>query len=943
MSRPAVVVAQTYLAQGFRMSGRLDFILRANADYIEEQYRRWLENTRSVSEDWALFFTGVELGERRPVPGGGQDSAYALVHAYREFGHLMARLDPLSGETPVSHPYLELASFGLGEGDLDNEVTAPFHGEFRGTLRQLIDALRETYCGTLGAEFMDLPDPVQREWLQRRMESTRNRPQLTDPARVVILRALLLADGFEQFLQARYTGQKRFSLEGSASLVPMFDTLVAGAAQVGVEQLTIGMPHRGRINFLANVMKKPLENIFSEFESAFAPPDIQGHDDVKYHLGYSSDHVAADGRRVHLSLTYNPSHLEFVNPVVLGAMRARQEMMADTLRERGIPVLIHGDAAFSGEGIVPETLALAQLPAYQTGGTIHIVINNQVGFTTSPQDARVTRYPSAIMRVVDAPVFHVNGDDPEACVHAMTLALEYRMRFKRDVCIDLVCYRKHGHNEMDDPTFTQPVMYRKIAGHIPAARQYAEHLVRAGVLDAVAVERIEKELDGAFRSAHRRASSEPIPPVRQEPRGTWRGLQWAGEDWSADTRATRETLEQVLHGVTKLPETFHPHRKIGQLVADRRRMFLEDRVDWSLGETLAYGTLLLEGRNVRLTGQDVGRGTFTHRHAALHDSENGSRWVPLQHLVPEQGRFEVVDSMLSETAVLGFEYGFSTADPHTLTVWEAQFGDFTNVAQVIVDQFIASGEAKWGRMSGLTLLLPHGYEGQGPEHSSGRLERFLELCADRNMQVCNLTTPAQLFHALRRQLHRTFRKPLIIMSPKSLLRHRLAVSPVAEFTGGAFQSVLDDAPVADRARVRRIVITTGKVHYTLREAREARGLNDLALVRLEQLYPFPTTELAQVFGSYPNAREVSWVQEEPANMGAWRALRHRFEAVVPAGHTLRFVARRSAASPATGFYATHQQQEAALIEAALGDGQTKATGTQGVSVAHAEIRREARS
>ena len=924
------------------MSGRVDFILRANADYIEDQHRRWLENPRSVPEDWALFFAGMDFGERRPVPAGATDSAYALVHAYREFGHLVARLDPLGGEQPTTHPFLDLFAFGLGESDLDREVAAPFHGEFRGTLRQLIDALRETYCSSIGAEFMDIPDALQREWLQARMESSRNRPLLSDAARVGILRSLLLADGFEQFLHARYTGQKRFSLEGGASLIPMFESLVNDAAAIGVEQLTIGMPHRGRINFLANIMKKPLDNIFSEFESAFAPPDVQGHDDVKYHLGYSSDHVSPDGRKVHLTLTYNPSHLEFVNPVVLGAMRARQEMMADKHRERGIPVLIHGDAAFSGEGIVPETLALAQLPAYQSGGTIHIVINNQVGFTTSPSDARVTRYPSAIMRVVDAPVLHVNGDDPEACVHAMTLALEYRMRFKRDVCIDLVCYRKHGHNEMDDPTFTQPVMYKRIAGHVPAARQYAEQLIRAGVLDVAGVERIEKELDSAFRAAHRRASSEPLTPVRHEPAGTWRGLSWAGDDWSADTRASRESVEQVLHGVTRLPEDFHPHRKIVQLSADRRRMVLEDRIDWSLGETLAYGTLLLEGRNVRLTGQDVGRGTFTHRHAALFDSEDGRRYVPLQHLVPEQGRFEIVDSMLSEAAVLGFEYGFSTADPHTLTIWEAQFGDFANVAQVIIDQFIAAGEAKWGRMSGITLLLPHGYEGQGPEHSSGRLERFLELCADRNLQVCNLTTPAQLFHALRRQLHRSFRKPLVIMSPKSLLRHRLAVSPLAEFTGGTLQPVLDDALVA-RAGVRRIRLTTGKLHYTLREAREARGLTDTALVRLEQLYPFPAAELAALFASYPNARDVGWVQEEPANMGAWRSIRHRLEAVVPAGHTLRFVARRSAASPATGFYATHQQQEAALIEAALGEGTVPQNGANGVSVAHAEIRREARS
>jgi len=916
------------------MSGRADFIQRANADYIEEQYRHWLENPRSVPEDWALFFAGVEFGERKAPSSGGPDSAFALVHAYREFGHLVARLDPLGLETAEAHPFLELSAFGLAEADLDREVQAPFHGDFKGTLRQLLNALRETYCGMLGAEFMDLPDAAAREWLQSRMEATRNRPQLPDAARVAVLRALLAADGFEQFLHARYTGQKRFSLEGAASLIPMFETLVTGAGALGVEQITIGMPHRGRLNFLANIMKKPLERIFSEFESNFAPADAQGTDDVKYHLGYSSHHVLTDGRRVHLALTYNPSHLEFVNPVVLGAIRARQEVMADRLRERGIPVLIHGDAAFSGEGIVPETLALAQLPAYESGGTIHVVLNNQVGFTTSPRAARATRYATAIMRVVDAPVLHVNGDDPEACVHAMTLALEYRMRFKRDVCIDVVCYRKHGHNEMDDPTFTQPVMYQRIAEHVPASRAYADRLVQAGVLDQAAVERTLKELDATFRAAHAKASREPVIPERRTLRGTWQGLTWAGDDWSADTRSPRETLEQVLHGVTQLPDDFHPHRKIAQLSADRRRMFLEDRVDWSLGEALAYGTLLLEGRNVRLSGQDTGRGTFTQRHAALYDHEDGRRWVPLQHLAPEQGRFEVIDTMLSEAAVLGFEYGFSTADPHTLTLWEAQFGDFANAAQVCIDQFIAAGESKWGRMSGLTLLLPHGYEGQGPEHSSARLERFLELCADRNLQVCNLTTPAQLFHALRRQLHRSFRKPLVIMSPKSLLRHKLAVSPVSEFTHGRFRPVLDDA-LADRARVRRIRLTTGKIHYTLREAREARGLTDTALVRVEQLYPFPAEELAEVFAAHPEAPDVCWVQEEPANMGAWRHIRHELEEILPPGHRLSFVARRSAASPATGFYATHQQQEEALVEEALGGGIRTGEEASGADVAHA--------
>jgi len=903
------------------MARPLDFVLRANADYIDEQYSRWQANPASVPEEWALFFAGVEVGAGRewggaPPPGRPEAGVRSLVHAFREFGHLVARLDPLgSGDT--RHPFLELTAFGLSDADLGREVTGePFLGEFGGTLGQLVEALRTTYCDTLAVEYMDLSDPAQREWLADRVERGLNRPRLSPGERVRILRALLAADGLEQFLHARYTGQKRFSLEGAASLIPMFEALTIEAGLLGVESLQMGMPHRGRLNFLANIMKKPLEAIFSEFEGSFLPEDVQGHGDVKYHLGYSSVMPLPNGRSIALSLCYNPSHLEFVNPVVLGSLRAKQQVAGDTARTRGVPVLIHGDAAFAGEGIVAETLALAQLPAYVTGGTIHVIVNNQVGFTTSPELSRPTRYPTAIARALDAPVFHVNGDDPEACVRAISLALAWRMRFQRDAFIDLVCYRRHGHNEMDDPTFTQPVMYRKIAAHVPAARRYAERLVAEGVIDPAALEKIEAEIDNGFRAAHRKATIEPTPPSHGTPGGLWRGLDWAGEDWGADTRVPRATLEQVLHGLTKLPEGFRPHRKIAQLAVDRRKMFLEDRVDWSLGESLAYGSLLLEGRNVRLTGQDSGRGTFTHRHAMLHDAEDGRPWAPLQHLATEQGRFEVVDTMLSEAAVLGFEYGYSTADPHTLVVWEAQFGDFTNVAQVIVDQFVASGEAKWGRMSGLTLYLPHGYEGQGPEHSSARLERFLELCADRNMQVCNLTTPAQLFHALRRQLHRRFRKPLVIMSPKSLLRHKLAVSPVAEFETGTFRPVIDDART-DPERVRRVLIVSGKFYYALLDARAASGRDDVAIVRLEQLYPFPGGEVKEALARYPALREVRWVQEEPANMGGWRAMRHRIDGVTPPGVDFRRLSRPSASSPATGYYGLHQQQEQQILAEAF--------------------------
>ncbi len=909
------------------MPQRLDFIQRANAAYIEQQYQRYRQDPTSVPEDWALFFAGFDLAEnpaRAPHSAQPSGGIFALVHAYREFGHLAASLDPL-GDSPQDHPLLDPAKYGLTASDLDRPLDAqPFRGVTgvggaqRGTLRELIAALRETYCGTLGVEYMDIPDPQRREWLAERIEAGHNRPTLSAAQRVRILEQLLTADAFEHFLHVKYVGQKRFSLEGAASLIPMLDTLLARAAALGVQQIVIGMPHRGRINVLANVMNKPLEMIFSEFESNFAPEDVQGHGDVKYHLGYSSTYEAKDGQPVHLDLNFNPSHLEFVNPVVLGSMRARQDLMRDLERDRGIPLLIHGDAAFSGEGIVPETLALAQLPAYQTGGTVHVIVNNQIGFTTSPSDARVSRYCTDIARVIEAPVFHANGDDPEACVHAVALALEYRMTFKRDAFVDLVCYRKYGHNELDDPTFTQPVMYAKIAAHEPASRRYAARLESEGVLDEVRLATLEASIQEKLTAAHARARQEP-PKNPDEPLGgAWNGLEWAGEDWDADTRVTREALERIVRASARIPEGFHPHSKVAKLYETRVQMVDNDRIDWGCGEALAIGSLLLEGRGVRLSGQDTGRGTFSHRHAVLHDTANGARHVPLQHLAPDQGTFQIIDTMLSEAAVLGFEYGYSTADPRPLAIWEAQFGDFANVAQVYIDQFLASAESKWRRMSGLTLLLPHGYEGQGPEHSSARMERFLELCANGNMQVINPTTPAQLFHALRRQVRRKFRKPLVVMSPKSLLRHRLVISARSEFTDGRFQTVIDDASAVEPQTVDRVLLVSGKFYFTLLEARAAhKGAAGVALVRFEQLYPFPNKELAAVLARYPQARDVRWVQEEPANMGAWRQLRDRIQAVLPEGATLTMVARKAAPTPATGYYKMHVEQERELIEKAF--------------------------
>ena len=903
------------------MGHRYDLILRSNASYIEEQHRRYLADPDSVSEDWAMFFAGFELAGRLPAgPAQGFPAAagvFGLVMAYREFGHLIARLDPL-GEPPEGHPLLDLANFNLSEADLDRPVDPrPFAGDFQGSLRELIAALRETYCGTVGVEYMGIPDKARRDWLEARMERGRNRPELTEADRRRIMEQLLVADAFEQFLHVKYVGQKRFSLEGGATLIPMLDELIEEAAARQVEQIVIGMPHRGRLNALVNVLGKPFEDVFREFESGYRPAEVQGLGDVKYHLGHSSQREARNGRGIHLNLVYNPSHLEFVNPVVLGSVRARQTLMGDRERGRAWSVLIHGDAAFAGEGIVAETLTLAGLPAYEVGGTLHIMVNNQVGFTTLPEEGRPTRYATDIARVLEAPVLHVNGDDPEAAVHAIRVAAAYRAEFKRDVFVDLICYRRYGHNELDDPTFTQPLMYRKIAAHTPASRAYAERLVEAGVLDRANLEATEADIARRLNAAHRRARTEQLANGETELGGAWHGLEWARDDWSACTAVSRGTLEQVIRGAAAVPPAMTIHPKVARLLGERVKMVEEDRVDWGAGEVLAFGSLLLEGYHVRLDGQDTGRGTFSHRHAILHDAADGATWVPLQHLAPGQGRFEVINSLLSEAAVLGYEYGYSTADPHTLVIWEAQFGDFANVAQVYIDQFLASSESKWRRMSGLTLLLPHGFEGQGPEHSSARLERFLELCARNNMQVCSLTTPAQLFHALRRQMHRKFRKPLVIMSPKSLLRHKLAVSALREFTADGFRTVLDDPRAGEPSAVRTILLTSGKFYYTLLEAQQAGRLRGIALVRVEQLYPFPRLELSELFARYGNAKDIRWVQEEPANMGAWRHVRHRLEGILPDGATLRMVARKASPSPATGYYPTHVEQERVLIERAF--------------------------
>jgi 2-oxoglutarate dehydrogenase E1 component len=923
----------------------LEAILRANPAYVDELYRRWREDPDSVDPTWALFFAGYEMGggdggNGRAAPAAGPPSLltaegalpegidettidpalriYDVVHTYRAHGHLIARIDPL-GRNLEEHPFLALSEFGFTEHDLDHEVTcAVYKGLQHGTVRQFLEHLRATYCGTIGVEYMDIPDHQEREWLQERMEPVANHPPFETERKREILRQLVAADTFEETLHKRYPGAKRFSLEGGTTLVPLLMTIVERASAGGVEELVMGMAHRGRLNVLAHVLGKPYAQVLAEFEGRPLPPEVQGYGDVKYHMGYSRDYET-DGRAIHLALAFNPSHLEAVDPVVEGSVRARQNFLHDAERMRAVPLLMHGDASFAAQGVVAETFMLSGLEAYTTGGTIHVIINNQIGFTTDPEDARSTRYASDIAKIVQAPIFHVNGDDPEAVAHVATLALDYRQRFHRDVVIDLVCYRRYGHNELDDPTFTQPAMYALIQEHPSNSELYARRLIEGGVLAGDEVEVMRRDVVEAMDAARAEAREMPEQPKVPSLGRAWKGLRRAGDDWSAETAVSREALERVARALVTVPDDFHWHKRLKRLMEERAAMVLEaGDIDWGCGESLAIGSLLLDGTKVRLAGQDTVRGTFSHRHAVYYDTESGEPYVPLNHLGQEQNVFHIVNSPLSENAALGFDYGYSTADPWTLVIWEAQFGDFVNAAQVVIDQFLASGEVKWGRMTGLVLLLPHAYEGQGPEHSSARLERFLELCAERNMQVCNLTTPAQLFHALRRQMKRDFRKPLIVVSPKSLLRHRLAVSRLEEFVDGGFRPVLDEGDPLDREKVRTLILCAGKIYYTLLEARRERGIQTHAIARVEQLYPFPDPEVAALLAGYPKIERLVWVQEEPVNMGVWRNGRHRFERNVPPGVELGYVARPASASPATGSFGFHQQEEAALLDAALG-------------------------
>jgi 2-oxoglutarate decarboxylase len=892
-----------------------------------------------IFADLRLPYTPVrwEPDRRSPLAGADRTSEVAkqaavlqLINAYRVRGHLIADLDPLGSE-PSYHAELDPANYGLTIWDLDREFLTGSLGEAIGgagaphpfaTLREILETLRQTYCGKLGCEYMNIQVPEQKRWLQMRLEPAAFKAPFDNTVRRRILERLVEAEQFEHFLHSRYVGHKRFSLEGAEATMAMLDDLIHRAASTGVHEIVIGMAHRGRLNVLANLVGKPLKQIFTSFEGE-DPASVQGSGDVKYHLGASGVRRYDDGHEIALSVSPNPSHLEAVDPVVEGIVRPKQERLNDTKRDRVIPLLIHGDAAFAGQGVVAETLNLSQLDGYRTGGTIHVIINNQIGFTTPPEEARSTPYPTDVARMVQAPIFHINGDDPEAAIRAARAAFDYRQRFNKDVVLDIICYRRHGHNEADDPSYTQPILYRKIREHKSVATIYGEALVREKVVEQSEIDEMRKRAAARLSEAYEAAQKEqhefevqeltPVPPE-------------AGAK-PPYTAVDREMLLRIGQALATFPPDFHIHPKLKRFVEQRRQAVEKGGpIDWALAEELSFGSLVAEGTPVRLSGQDSSRGTFSQRHAAFYDYEDGHEYVPLKHVSPDQARFDVWDSSLSENAVLGFEYGYSLGDPLTLVLWEAQFGDFANGAQVIIDQFIAGSESKWGQPSGLTLLLPHGYEGQGPEHSSARIERFLQLAAERNIQAANPSTPAQYFHLLRRQMrggpdHRGMRKPLIVFTPKSLLRHPKAVSQLEDFAGGMFREVIGETGAIEAERVNRILLCSGKIYYELLE----RRTENIALVRVEQFYPFPYLDVQDVILRYPLTAEVFWVQEEPRNMGAWRFVQEQVQPLLAeTRRVLGYIGRAESASPATGSHKRHvQEQEAILAEAMASRGKRR--------------------
>ncbi|NYT59137.1 2-oxoglutarate dehydrogenase E1 component [Alcaligenaceae bacterium] len=934
------------------------YLFGSNAPYVEELYESYLDNPASVPDQWRNYFDQLQ---HQPATDGNEvtrDQAHApviesfaqrakanafvghankpdltvagkqvyvqsIIAAYRSLGARIADLDPLKRQDRPSIPELDPSFYGLTEADLDQVYSATntyFTKADTMTMRDMLKALRDTYCRNVGAEFMHISDPTAKRWIQERLESTVGVPSFSPERKRHILQQVTEAEGLERFLHTKYVGQKRFSLEGGESFIASMDEVVGHAGDNGVQEIVVGMAHRGRLNMLVNIMGKMPGDLFAEFEGKHAEGLTDG--DVKYHNGFSSD-LSTRGGPVHLSLAFNPSHLEIVNPVVEGSVRARQDRRGDELGSQVLPVLVHGDAAFAGQGVVMETLNLAQTRGYGTGGTLHIVINNQIGFTTSdPRDTRSTLYCTDVVKMIEAPVFHVNGDDPEAVVYATRLALDYRMQFHHDVVVDIVCFRKLGHNEQDTPSLTQPLMYKSIGKHPGTRKVYADKLVAQGVLAEGEPDQLVKDYRQLMEDGQR-----TIEPVLTDYKNKY-STDWSpflGAKWTdqADTGVPLAELTRIGEKLTTVPEDFTVHPLVNKLLNDRRNMARgEQNLDWGMGEHLAFATLVASGYTIRITGQDSGRGTFTHRHAVLHDQKrerwNDGTYIPLQNVTESQAPFSVIDSVLSEEAVLAFEYGYATAEPNTLTIWEAQFGDFVNGAQVVIDQFIASGEAKWGRQCGLTMMLPHGYEGQGPEHSSARIERFLQLCADNNIQVVQPTNGAQIFHVLRRQMIRPFRKPLVILTPKSLLRNKDATSPLADLANSQFLPVIGEQNDSiDAAGVKRVLVCSGKVYYDIVNARKEAERSDVAVLRVEQLYPFAHKSFQAELQKYPNAKEIVWVQDEPQNQGPWFYVQHHLYENMAEGQRLGYAGRQASASPAVGYLAKHQEQQRNLLEQAL--------------------------
>ncbi|NCF16794.1 MAG: 2-oxoglutarate dehydrogenase E1 component [Haliea sp.] len=936
---------------------RSSHIAGGNATYVEDLYESYLMDPNGVPEQWRDYFdklprvesdfvqlediphsvvrerfaqiSKMRVRTEATVQHDSQATEYErkqvrvvqLISAYRQRGHQKAKLDPLDLVEREHVPDLELSFHELSAADFDTVFqTGSLHiGKADATLGEIYDALERTYCNTIGAEFMHIVDTEERHWIMTRMESVRSAPDYSKDARVQLLRRLIKAEGLEKSLGSKYPGTKRFGLEGGESLIPMLSEMIHRSGAYGTQEIVIGMAHRGRLNVLVNILGKNPSELFAEFEGR---AEYESSGDVKYHQGFSSN-VMTPGGELHLALAFNPSHLEIVSPVVEGSVRARQERRSDEVGELVTPVVVHGDAAFAGQGVVMETFQMSQTRAYKTGGTIHIVLNNQVGFTTNKrEDARSTEYCTDVAKMVQAPIFHVNADDPEAVLFVTQMAVDYRTEFRKDVVIDLVCYRRRGHNEADEPSVTQPLMYQKIRKHKTTRDLYAGKLIAEGIIsekeDQYLVERYRESLD----------RGEPlVSGLVSEPNKSL-FVDWSpylGHEWTlqADTRMDMHEMQALAHDTNVSPDNFPLQRQVSKILEDRRKMAAgATPVNWGFAETLAYASLLQAGYPVRLTGQDVGRGTFSHRHAVLHNQKDESVYIPLQHVSDDQAPIVIYDSLLSEEAVLAFEYGYATTMPKGMVIWEAQFGDFANGAQVVIDQFITSGEHKWSRLCGLTMLLPHGYEGQGPEHSSARLERFMQLCAEHNIQVCVPSTPAQVFHMLRRQAIRPLRKPLIVMSPKSLLRHKEAISTLEELAHGHFNNVLDETDDLDKSKVRRVIICSGKVYYDLRATRRERGIDDIAILRLEQLYPFPEAELLQVLTEYTSLEDAVWCQEEPMNQGAWYASQHHMRRVIHRHKVdvyLRYVGREASAAPAAGYMALHLEQQQQFIDDALGD------------------------